>query len=88
MLASLRRSLCALYFLHAVNVPGSYYTLSISGSSISVGQVTCPADTFSPGLKKQRACVPCPSGYTTEGVMGAVVPTQCGECHCQYTIHV
>jgi hypothetical protein len=31
-------------------------------------------------LKKQRACVPCPPGFTTDGVLGASMPSQCGEC--------
>jgi hypothetical protein len=35
----------------AVNLPGSYYV--INGNTID--QVDCPVDTYSPGLKKQRA---------------------------------
>jgi hypothetical protein len=31
-----------------------------------------------PGMKKQRACVPCPTGYVTNGVTGAKAPTACG----------
>lgn len=29
-----------------------------------------PVNTFGPGLRKQRACVPCPSGYSTMGKVG------------------
>jgi len=59
-----------------VNVAGTYYVQNADGT---VGAVTCPVDTYSPGLKRQRACVPCPTGYTTFGVMGATSPTQCSE---------
>jgi hypothetical protein len=45
-----------------------------------VGAVKCGVDSYSPGLKKQRACVPCPTGFTTNGTVGATSPTQC----CKY----
>lgn len=32
------------------------------------------------GFRKQRACVPCPTGFTTNGVDGATTPLACGEC--------
>ncbi len=47
-----------------MNPPGSYYTLVNEEPSA----VKCPQNTYGPGLKKQRACVPCPPGYTTQAV--------------------
>ena len=56
-------------------MPGHYYTISSDG--LTVGAVECPENTYSPGLKKQRACVPCPTGFTTNGTTGATSPLQC-----------
>ena len=64
-------------FALAVNMPGTYYVISSDGKTID--QMTCRADTYGPGLKKQRACVPCPTGFSTVGVLGAASPNQCGE---------
>jgi hypothetical protein len=60
-----------------VNLPGTSYSISADGATIDM--TTCPVNTYSPGLKKQRACVPCPTGYTTNFVTGAVSPTQCSK---------
>lgn len=60
----------------AVNIPGTYYYISADGNTID--QITCAVNTYGAGFKKQRACVPCPTGYTTNGVTGAISPTQCG----------
>jgi len=59
----------------AVNLPGYFYTIDTLGTT--VGQTICPVNTYSAGLKKQRACVPCPTGYTTNGAIGASTPTAC-----------
>jgi hypothetical protein len=36
-------------------------------------------NTYSPGLRKQRACVPCPSGFSTMGKVGQSRVDACGE---------
>lgn len=69
-----------------VNPPGTYYSLD---SSSGVASATpCPVDTFGIGLKKQRQCVGCPSGYTTASVSGASSLSQCGEWghSCSYLV--
>lgn len=68
-----------------VNLPGYSYSISADGSTID--QVICPLNTYSAGLKKQRACVPCPTGYITLGVQSDS-PTDCGEfCSCSSTAY-
>lgn len=57
-----------------VNLPGFSYTLDEQGIPAAV---LCPADSWSPGLKKQRACVPCPAGFSTNARAGATAPTAC-----------
>jgi hypothetical protein len=62
--------------LPAVNMPGYSYSINSAGQpSASL----CPLNTYSPGMKKQRACVPCPTGFSTNGRTGASSPTACGE---------
>jgi hypothetical protein len=60
----------------AVNIAGTYFAYGVDGSPKSV---ECPTDSYGPGLRKQRACVPCPPGYTTAGVTGSVSISACGE---------
>lgn len=62
----------------AVNLPGYSYDLTDTG----VMAVLCPVNTFGPGLRKQRACVPCPTGYVTMGKVGQILPSACGESCC------
>jgi hypothetical protein len=45
------------------------------------GQSTCPVDTSGPGLREQRACVPCPPGYSTKGLTGKTTSRDC----CKHT---
>lgn len=68
--------------LLAVNLPGTYYTISNAASATlaTVGAVACPVDTFSPGYRKQRACAPCPTGTTTNGLQRQSKPSACGKC--------
>jgi hypothetical protein len=68
---------CLLFCAPAVNLPGTYYT--INGLAGIVGAVTCPVDTYGPGLRKQRACVPCPPNYVTNGKTGQTSPMQCSK---------
>jgi hypothetical protein len=63
------------HVLPAVNAPGHFFAL---GSAGAVSAVECPPDTYCPGLKKQRACVPCPTGFTTNGLTGQYSPAACG----------
>ena len=67
---------CAAAVL-TVNSRGYAYTTS----GTSIGQELCPEDTYGPGFKKQRACAPCASGFTTDGLTARWRPDQCGECH-------
>jgi len=60
----------------AVNPPGTAYTLNEAGTPDTT---TCPQDSYGPGLKKQRACVPCPPGYTTNGTVGQTSVRACGK---------
>jgi hypothetical protein len=46
--------------LQCVNSPG--YAFTTVGDSKNPLAVPCGVDTYSPGFKKQRACVPCPDG--------------------------
>ena len=48
----------------AVNNQGYSYDVAANGFPT---QAQCPANTYGPGLRKQRACVPCPPGYITLG---------------------
>ena len=58
-----------------MNLPGAFFTVdAVSGEP---GQTTCPVDTFGPGLRKQRACVPCPPGYSTKGLTGKTSSRDC-----------
>jgi len=66
--------MCCL--LLSVNLPGYSYDINALGK---LSATKCPVDTYSPGMKKQRACVPCPTGFTTKGRTGAVAPTACGK---------
>lgn len=58
-----------------VNLPGTFYT--IDGTSGEVGASVCPVNTYGPGFRKQRACVPCPTNYKTNGLTGRTSPMQC-----------
>jgi len=62
----------------AVNMPGYYYVIDSTGTNVT--QVICPVNTYSAGFKKQRACVPCPTGFITKGLTGRTKPTDCSEC--------
>jgi len=64
--------------LSTVNLPGTFYT--IDGTSGEVGASVCPVNTYGPGFRKQRACVPCPTNYKTNGLTGRTSPMQCGRC--------
>lgn len=59
-----------------MNKAGTYYGLDSAGNPFAT---PCPADTFGFGYRKQRACAPCPSGYTTNGVTGQRYISDCGE---------
>jgi hypothetical protein len=61
----------------AVNLPGTFYTISLDGQTVD--QQDCPVNTYGAGLKKQRACVPCPTGYSTMGGTAKTSPTDCGK---------
>lgn len=64
--------------MSAVNLPGTFYTIdAVSGE---VGALVCPVNTYGPGFRKQRACVPCPTNYKTNGLTGRTSPMQCGRC--------
>ena len=58
----------------AVNVAGTSYSVDASGNPSAT---TCPADTYGPGLRKQRTCVPCPPGYTTNTLTGQPRASSC-----------
>lgn len=46
----------SICWLHAaVNVAGQYYTVTSGWDFTTIDQVLCPENTYSPGLKKQRA---------------------------------
>lgn len=71
-------TICLPACLPAVNVPGTYIQYDASGTPSAV---TCPQDTYSPGFRKQRACVACPSGFSTRGNNGSTSSSACGEAH-------
>jgi hypothetical protein len=62
--------------LPAVNMAGYSYELTSSGVAYAA---LCPRNTYSPGMKKQRACVPCPTAFTTNGKTGQMSANACGE---------
>lgn len=66
-----------LLLLPAVNLPGFYYFANFSAGVVASS--LCPEDTYGPGLRKQRACVPCPVGFSTVGRAGRAAPTACGK---------
>jgi hypothetical protein len=61
----------------AVNVRGTFYALDAATNTPTATE--CPVDTFGPGLKKQRACLPCPPGYTTNGGVRKTKSSECRE---------
>lgn len=61
----------------AVNLPGFYYFANFSAGVVASS--LCPEDTYGPGLRKQRACVSCPVGFSTVGHAGRATPTACGK---------
>lgn len=63
----------------AVNLPGYYYALGSGGDPQAL---PCPVDTYQPGLRKQRACVPCPPGYTSLNRTMQTNFWSCGESQC------
>jgi hypothetical protein len=65
----------------AVNLPGFSYSITVNAvtGTSDVSAVLCPENTYSPGLKKQRACVPCPTGFTTKGMTGMTRPEACSK---------
>jgi hypothetical protein len=62
-------------FCLPVNTPGYSYSINATGYP---SQTACPMNTYSPGFKKQRACVPCPTGFITTADK-QVNPSQCCE---------
>lgn len=64
-------------FLHAVNVPGTYYNMDPDTKEVSARP--CGENTYCPGLRKQRGPVPCPTGFTTQGRVAQTSPSACGE---------
>ncbi len=58
-----------------VNLPGYSYSADASGNP---DQAVCPINTYGPGLRKQRACVPCPPGYVTQATTQSKA-SACGE---------
>jgi hypothetical protein len=67
--------------LPSVNLPGYSYSITAAGTPSAA---PCGPDSYSPGYKKQRACVPCPTGFTTAGAVQAKSPTACGKHHSEY----
>lgn len=62
------RSLVAAF---AVNRPGYAYSIDAAGTpSVTL----CAVNTYSPGLKKQRGCVPCPTGKSADNSHAQHVP--------------
>lgn len=59
-----------------VNNPGTYYSAAADGIS-NIVATDCPVDTYSRGLRKQRACVPCPPAYTTNGATASTNSSAC-----------
>lgn len=71
----MRTCCCCCVCPCSVNVPGTYYLLDSTGQPAAA---TCPADTYSPGLRKQRACVPCATGFTTNQATEQLSARACG----------
>mgnify|MGYP001810299316 CR=1 FL=1 len=61
----------------SVNPAGTYFTFD--EATKEPGVAMCPVNTYGPGLKKQRACVPCPSGYTTDFSTSGVITQRTGQ---------
>lgn len=57
-----------------VNPPGYYYNYDANMNPFAE---PCPVDTFSTGFRKQRQCTPCPTGFTTDGLVMQTRPTAC-----------
>lgn len=74
-------ALHVLMFMPAVNLPGYSYDITAAGTPSAT---LCPLNTYGPGMKKQRACVPCPTGFTTNGKLGQTSANTCGEDFPQY----
>jgi hypothetical protein len=70
------RFVCCAVIWRSVNAAGTSYTVDAAGNIVVT---TCPQDTYGPGMKKQRSCVPCPSGYTTRGATGQTTAAACGK---------
>jgi hypothetical protein len=66
-----------------VNRPGFFYSVNSTGYPWAT---ICPDNTYCTGFKRQRACVPCPTGFITDpaGSGNATYlnsPTDCCEWH-------
>jgi hypothetical protein len=75
-----RLFLCHPRRCSAVNLPGFSFTIKDTGAP---GAALCPANTYNPGMQRQRNCWPCPNGYTTNGLTGRSDISQCGELSCK-----
>lgn len=62
-----------------VNLPG--YMFALDAATGDPNAVPCPVDTFGPGLRKQRACPPCPTGFTTVGKNKQTTMNACGKAN-------
>jgi len=60
-----------------VNLPG--YSYELVGPDSDPRANPCPADTYQFGLRKQRACVPCPPGLGTENKTMQTSVAACGK---------
>lgn len=67
---------CLSICLPAVNLPGFSYSVDSRGNP---SVLRCPVNTYGPGLKKQRACVPCPTGFSSNGKDGQSSSAACGK---------
>jgi hypothetical protein len=67
----------------AVNLPGYFYTPGNASTAAAPTATLCQPDTWSRGLRKQRACVNCAQGYTTRGVNGSTSSDACSKCFFQ-----
>ncbi|KAF8057265.1 hypothetical protein HT031_006073 [Scenedesmus sp. PABB004] len=59
------RSDRASSFTACVNAAGYYY-IKGNDKEARPSAALCPADSFSPGLRRQAACTPCPKGLETD----------------------
>lgn len=75
-LAALAAALMCQLARGAVNAAGTSYSVDAAGNIVVAA---CPQDTYGPGMKKQRSCVLCPPGYTTNGATGQTTDAACGE---------